>query len=328
MIVNIDDQGHYSVGGHNVTLEQLASRIASEGKFALHIRAEKGAPIKKIVDVFDVAKTNNVPSVNLEAASRDSRQAAAREFYERAMKHYMANEYEEELVDLNQALELDSSHTSALFSRASLYYGGLPMDKRDYSKAVEDYTRLLELEPRNCSARHNRALCYEQLRQPDKALADYTRILEGDTDFSRLVDGKEKQMALDYHYRGRVYQWNRKDYAKAVADYTEALRLDPDIAKAEAGGRIVLRRGQAYQALKQDAKAQADYERYQEIDPTYGELWVCWAWQLATASDARYRDGAKAIEFAGKEIAIWRFWLPPAPSTASSQRQSRPRKKP
>ena len=93
------------------------------------------------------------------------------------------------------------------------------MDKRDYSKAVADYSRLLEIKPRDCSARHNRALCYEQLREYDKAIADYTRIIEGDTDFSRIGDGKDKQVALDYHYRGRVY-FDKKDYGAAVADLT------------------------------------------------------------------------------------------------------------
>jgi tetratricopeptide (TPR) repeat protein len=228
------------------------------------------------------------------------RRQQARDFYERAMRHYMANEYEAELEELNKALELDPNHTEALFSRGCLYGGGLPLGKRDYAKALADYTRLLEVEPRNCSARHNRGLCYEQLRQPEMALMDYTRIIEGDTDFSRIGDGKKKQLALDHHYRGGVYHFSKRDYAKAVTDYTEALRLDPDIARPEAGGRIVLRRGQAYQALKQYGKAQEDYIRYQKIDPGYGELWLCWAWQLATASDADYRDGAKAVEFARK----------------------------
>jgi len=241
---------------------------------------------------------------------RESRESAARGFYERAMKHYIAagqlqdsaaraKEYEAQLADLNKALELNPDHAEALFSRGCLYGGDLPMDKRDDAKAVADYSRLLEIEPRNVSARHNRAGCYEQLREPNKALADYTRIINGDADFSRLLDGKDKQVALDYHYRGRVY-FDQKDYARAVADFNEALRLDPEIAKPEASGRIILRRGQAYHALKEYSKAQDDFARYREIDPEFFQLWQSWAWQLATCPDARFRDGRKALEYANK----------------------------
>ena len=72
-------------------------------------------------------------------------------------------------------------------------------------------------------------------------------------DFSRLVDGKDKQLALDYHYRGRAYQWYKKDYAMAIADYDEALRLDPKI------DMVHQHRGECYQVLKQFDKAKEDF---------------------------------------------------------------------
>ncbi|HEY2328863.1 MAG TPA: sigma-70 family RNA polymerase sigma factor [Verrucomicrobiae bacterium] len=177
----------------------------------------------------------------------------ARAFYDSAMTHYMAREYEAELADLNKAIELNSKFMEALFSRACLYDGNLPMKERDYAKAVADYTRFLEINPRDVSTWHNRALCYEQLHQYDKAIADYTAIIEGNMDFSHLVDGKDKQMALDYHYRGRAYQWYKKDYLKAIADYDEALRLDSMIEM------VHQHRGQCYEALGQFEKAKEDY---------------------------------------------------------------------
>jgi RNA polymerase sigma factor (sigma-70 family) len=221
---------------------------------------------------FDAQR--RLPSVP--ATQGDATQAlTAREFYERGLKADREKRYDDALADFTKAIELDPGFTAAYFSRAGIYDARDDMERRDYAKAVADYTRQLEIEPRDCSARHNRALACEQLRQYDKAIADYTEIIQGDTDFSRLVDGKDKQVALDHHYRGRVY-FDKKDYANAIADFTEAVRLDPDIAKPEAGGRIILRRGQAYQALKEYEKAQADFIRYLEIDPDYFELWESW----------------------------------------------------
>lgn len=223
----------------------------------------------------------------------------AREFYERGLKQEREKRYDDARADFTKAIELDPGFAAACFSRAGIYFGREEMEKRDYAKAAADYTRQLEIGPRDASARHNRALCYEQLREYDPAIADYTMIIEGDIDFSSLLNGRDKQVALDYHYRGRMYL-EKKDYAKAVADFNEALRLDPDVAKPEASGRIILRRGQAYQALKEYERAQDDFARYVEIDPDFFQLWQSWAWQLATCPDARFRDGHKALEYAGK----------------------------
>jgi tetratricopeptide (TPR) repeat protein len=59
---------------------------------------------------------------------------------------------------------------------------------------------------------------------------------------------------MAYHYRGRAYQWYKKDYLKAIADYDEALRLDPKIEM------VHQHRGQCYEALKQFDKAKEDFE--------------------------------------------------------------------
>jgi tetratricopeptide (TPR) repeat protein len=60
-------------------------------------------------------------------------------------------------------------------------------------------------------------------------------------------------MALDYHYRGRIYHWRTKDYEKAVSDYTSALALDPQIEG------VRRKRGECYDALGEKEKAQQDF---------------------------------------------------------------------
>ncbi len=146
--------------------------------------------------------------------------------------------------------------------------------------------------PKTISARFNRALDYEYLREYDKTIADYTKVIEGDTDFSRNVESKDECLAMTHHYRGRAYQWYKKDNAKAVADFTAALRLDPKIEM------VHYRRGRAYNALKEYDKAVADFKVALEQDPDYPNLLCAYAWQLATCPDAKFRDGKKALELA------------------------------
>ncbi len=244
----------------SVTAVAMAKGAAASGstltliKGALKIMAwtkVKTAIIAGAVVVLAVGTT----AVIVKKASR-SNPSDARAFYNSAMKHYMAKEYEAELLDLNKAIKLDPQcgDGDALFSRACLYSGDWPIKEKDEVKAVADYSRLLDFKTTDVSAWHNRALCYEQLHEYDKAIADYTTIIEGNMDYSHLVDGKDKQLALDYHYRGRAYQWYKKDYLKAIADYDEALRLDPKIEM------VHQHRAQCYEALKQFDKVKEDFE--------------------------------------------------------------------
>jgi tetratricopeptide (TPR) repeat protein len=165
--------------------------------------------------------------------------------------------------------------------------------KRDYAKAVADLTKMLEMQPKYYSARFNRALCYEQLREYDKAIDDYSKIIDDDTDFSRNGNTKANCLAATRHYRGRAYQWYKKDYAKAVADYTESLRLDPQLEEM-----VNYRRGESYQSLKEYAKARDDFDVALTKDPAYPNLLNAYAWQLATCPEAKHRDGKKAMEYA------------------------------
>lgn len=255
-------------------------------------------------------------TIDLTAAEVDQRLAKAEETpppgesagY--SSKHYLelgyrlesAKNYDEALAAFTKAIELDPASYEAHFSRGSIYASDLPADRRNPTGAVADYTRCLEIRPRDCSARHNRALEYEQMREYDRAIADYTLLIEGDTDFSRLVEGREKQLALAHFYRGRIYHGQSNDWARAVADYNRALRLDPGIAEPGSGGRIILRRAQALHSLKKYEAAAADFERYSNIDSDYFELWRDWAWLLATCPDARFRNGALAMEY-GKKVS-------------------------
>jgi RNA polymerase sigma factor (sigma-70 family) len=177
---------------------------------------------------------------------------SAQEYLSRASKHSTDHEYEAQLEDLTKAIEMDPTLAEAYFERANLYAMNLPKASGGYEKAVADLTKFLELKPNDASGRHNRALWYEDLRQYDNAMADYTTLVEGNTDFSHVVSSN-KQLALEYHYRGRAYHWYKKDYTKAIADYDRALNLDPTIEG------VHMHRGQCYEAIGQPDKAQEDF---------------------------------------------------------------------
>jgi RNA polymerase sigma factor (sigma-70 family) len=228
----------------------------------------------------------------------------ARELYEVGLKLEKEKRYDEAVTAFSQALAIAPDYYDALFSRAGIFAFAHPeLNRRADEKAAADYTRALEIDPRNVSARHNRAMVYRNLGNDEAAIADYTVIIAGDQDFSRVVD-RDKQVAMAHHYRGQLMQESRRDYIAAIADYTEALRLDPEI------DMVLYRRGQTYQALKDYAAAERDFAAAYKRDPDYPNLLSAWAWQLATAPDEKYRDGSAALQLALRANEVFKYGVP------------------
>lgn len=223
----------------------LSNELASAKKNTLELlklRSEVGALRAQLAE----AKT-------VKSQSKQAPLASARAYYDRAGTHYMNHDYEAQLEDLDKAIDLDPNLAEAYFMRGNLYAQNLPKQRGGYEKAIADYTRCLEIKPNDAGARWNRAMHYPDIGRTDDAIADWTIYLEGDTDFSRELDGKTKLLAGAHFYRGRIYDWKKNDYPKAISDYTAALALDP---QREGAHRL---RGHAYESIGELEKAQQDF---------------------------------------------------------------------
>lgn len=213
----------------------------------------------------------------------------SRDFYERGLKRQEAKQFQEAVDDYRKAADLDPGFFDAHFTVSSLY-----AELKDYRAAIDALAKSLKARPKDFSALLNSGLYHEYLRDYDNAIAYYTQASADDADCSHYGGSTDEARALAYHYRGRVYQWHMKDNAKAVVDFTTALRLDPKIKM------VRYRRALAYHDLKDYAKANADFAAARDLDPDYLNLLNAWAWQLATCPDAKYRDGQLALQLAKK----------------------------
>lgn len=112
----------------------------------------------------------------------------------------------------------------AYFNRAAAYN-----KKTEFDRAVADYSALMEFNPGNIFVYNFRAYSYFQLGELDRAIADYDRAIE-----------LNQRSRYAYLSRGVAY-YRKEDYDHAIADYTQALQLghqDPLISadrKAQKG---------------------------------------------------------------------------------------------
>jgi Zn-dependent protease len=121
------------------------------------------------------------------------------------------------------------------------------------------------------------------------AIAVLTKALEA------LEDEPTRGMA--YAQRGSAYL-QLGDYARAVADFDEAARRQPDLPP------VYLNRGRARAALGDYDRAAADYTEALRIDARYAPAYNYLAWLWATCPREDVRNGAKAVEYARRACEL------------------------
>jgi tetratricopeptide (TPR) repeat protein len=87
----------------------------------------------------------------------------------------------------------------------------------------------------------------------------------------------------------------RGQYEEAIADYTEAIRLNPKNAAAYFG------RGNAYSELGEYEEAVADYREAVRLNPTYAAAYNNLAWTMAYHLDTDYEE---ALEYALRAVQL------------------------
>ena len=109
-------------------------------------------------------------------------------------------------------------------------------------------------------------------------------------DFSEAIR-LAPQLAEYRIYRGDFWS-ARKEPDKAIADYSEAIRLDPSHVIA------YRKRGDAFVRIKRFAEAISDFNDTIRLNPKDAISYSRRAWLWATCPDGKYRDGKKAVESA------------------------------
>jgi tetratricopeptide (TPR) repeat protein len=120
------------------------------------------------------------------------------------------------IVDFTRAIELNPKNDAPYYNRAQA-----KRLKKDAAGAVADYTRAIELGSQNPAAYNNRGNARAENGDRDGAIADYTRAVELKPDYARA------------YYNRAVAKEEKGDAIGAKADFKTAEKLDPELASAE-----------------------------------------------------------------------------------------------
>ncbi len=149
------------------------------------------------------------------------------------------------LTDLDKALRLNPNYADAYGNRGFVYYCA-----KNFSAAIKDFDKAIQLNPLDAQNYTYRGLCYRQ-----------TDIAKATADFDKAVELLPNNPNV-YFNRGKFYEYDAKDFSKAVQDYSRAIDLT---TREDLLALNYQNRGSAYRKLKMFGKAIEDYTRAIEI---------------------------------------------------------------
>ena len=135
----------------------------------------------------------------------------AKKYAKSAHEKYMNNDYKGAIEDYTKAIELNPKDDSNYKER-----GSVKKEIKDYQGAIEDYTKAIELDPNSSFSYSARGYAKAKIKDYQGAIEDYTKAIELDPNYgfcySKRADAKNEI----------------KDYQGAIEDYTKAIELNPN----------------------------------------------------------------------------------------------------
>ena len=228
---------------------------------------------------------------------------------------YACNEQEnyiKAMEEANRAIELDSTCALAYLYRGMAHQFG----QQDYDRAIADYNEVTRLDPENSLAYAYRGnLLGDQGRLDESAsnLSEATRLDPHNADYHAwlartFAEQKNYTGALEeancaikidptnawaYFQRGIAYAMGDQDPDRALADYSEAIRLDPLDSVAYTW------RGELSRSQGRLDEAEGDLSEAVRLDPHNAEYHA----RLARVSNDRQKYG-RALEEASRAIEL------------------------
>ena len=200
---------------------------------------------------------------------------SAEAYSKRALLYYTTGQYDQAISEYTKAIELNPKNAMTYYYRGNAYRA-----KDQYKEAVSDYTKVLELNPTSAEAYHNRAMMYYKQGQPKPAISDFTKAIEINP---RLMQA--------YCNRGAAYIAEGL-YDQAISDCTKAIEMDSRYAEA------YFNRGAAYIAKRLYDEGISDCSRAIEINPMHAQAYCnrAVAYYRKSRYDPAISDYTKAIE--------------------------------
>ncbi len=242
---------------------------------------------KKVEKLFNQGKFDKIIESLTDSLLEEKKDAKLYAWRARA-NHRLDNDVAETMRFAEKAICADPNYFMGYFARACAWDS-----KKEYDKAIDDYTKAIELNPDSADAYYNRGLAWQNKKENEKAIADYEKAI---INYNKAIEINPKDAEL-YIWRGNALYYY-EDYDRAIEDYTNAIECDKNLADA------YYNRGLAWFANKKYNKAIADFTKAIKLKPDYKDYYYINR-GLAWKAQQKYKD---AIDDFTKAININQYF--------------------
>ncbi len=162
-------------------------------------------------------------------------------------------------------------------------------EEKEGEEAIAACTRAIEAGPKskNISMVYfNRAVEWNAAKDYDRAIADYSEAIKLNPQYREA-----------FNNRGNSYR-SKRDLDLAIADYDSAIKINPKRALYHRN------RGNVLMDKREYEKALASFNEAVKLDANDADAADNAAWLLASAPDAKLRNGKRAIDLAMKACEL------------------------
>ena len=148
----------------------------------------------------------------------------ANDYYRRGLDNYNKGNYERAIENYSRAIQINGNFFNAYSGRAEAY-----SKIGNNRNAIADYTTMISLNPNDSEAYLVRAILYRDQGDLNRAIADFSQVIN--------LTNSEIRLSIAYRNRGQAY-FEQGDFNRAIADYIEYLNIYPDSEEIRENLRI------------------------------------------------------------------------------------------
>ena len=187
------------------------------------IKNNKQKILESLNQLSDITEASMYPDFDgfarLHAHDKPYVESNAHDYLRRGNEAQKNNNLDHAISYYTEVIRLAPAHP-AIVAEAHNNRGIAYDDKGEVDRAIEDYSKSIELKPDFDHVYFNRGNAYHSKGDYDHAIADFNKAVELKPDFAEAYTNR----GLAYHSKG--------DYDPAVADHNKAIELNPIYAEA------------------------------------------------------------------------------------------------
>jgi tetratricopeptide (TPR) repeat protein len=134
-----------------------------------------------------------------------------------------SHEYDAAIAKFTEAIKIGSQSDAVAYNNRGMAHGA----KQEYSLAIEDYEKALEINPEYAKAYSNLGIAYCLISEYNDAIKNLTKSIERLPKESERNSDNEKTLLNSLYYRGVSYKNTHKFYF-AKKDFEKILDINPN----------------------------------------------------------------------------------------------------